>query len=94
MNFIILIYTLKKKLKLFRQLDQCTHAIMPKRKKNIPSDVLQHMTMDMINVLYKTGEFAKAKEGLQLMRPQYDVPRWHKMIDNMIECCDGQIKGK
>jgi hypothetical protein len=52
------------------------------------------MTMDMIDVLYKTGEFAKAKEGLQLMRPQYDVPRWHKMIDNMIECCDGQIKGK
>jgi hypothetical protein len=28
---------LKKKLKLFRQLDQCTNAIMPKLKKNIPN---------------------------------------------------------
>lgn len=67
---------------------------MPRLKKNIPRDVLQRMSMDMIDVLYKTGEYAKAKEGLQLMRSQYDVPRWHKMIDNMIECCDGQMKGK
>jgi len=65
---------------------------MPTLKKNISRDVLQHMSMDMIDVLYKTGEYAKAKEGLQLMRSQYDVPRWHKMIDNMIECCDR--KGK
>jgi hypothetical protein len=61
-------------------------------KKNIPSNVLQHMTMDMIDILYKTGEYAKAKEGLQLMRSQHDVPRWRKMIDGMIECCDEKLK--
>ena len=60
----------------------------PPRKSIKP---IEDASMEMIDMLFKMGEYAEALKGLRLLRKLHDDPEYHKIIDNLITCCKDKM---